>query len=130
MKKKNGFTLIELLAVIVILAIILVIAVPKILDTIEAARKSSMEDSAKLIATQAEKQWLVEQATGGDVTAITCATVADFTAADYGTCTFTLSNTGKITAFSINASSATGKFAGYTCTGTSSSAITCTKASS
>ena len=37
--KKNGFTLIELLAVIVILAIILVIAVPKISDTINNAKK-------------------------------------------------------------------------------------------
>ena len=38
--KKNGFTLVELLAVIVILAIILVIAVPKITDTIDNARRA------------------------------------------------------------------------------------------
>ena len=54
--KKNGFTLVELLAVIVILAIILVIAVPKITDTIDNARKGSLESSVKMVAAQAETQ--------------------------------------------------------------------------
>ena len=51
--KKNGFTLVELLAVIVILAIILVIAVPKITDTIDNARKGSLESSVKMVAARA-----------------------------------------------------------------------------
>ena len=54
--KKNGFTLVELLAVIVILAIILVIAVPKITDTIDNARRGSYESSIKMVAAQAETQ--------------------------------------------------------------------------
>ena len=53
--KKNGFTLVELLAVIVILAIILVIAVPKISDTINNAKKGSMASSVKMIAAAAER---------------------------------------------------------------------------
>ena len=56
MKNKNGFTLIELLAVIVILAIILVIGVPKVMSVIEDSKKATLETSAKMIASQAEKQ--------------------------------------------------------------------------
>ena len=54
--KKNGFTLVELLAVIVILAIILVIAVPKISDTIDNAKRGSMASSVKMIAAAAERE--------------------------------------------------------------------------
>jgi prepilin-type N-terminal cleavage/methylation domain-containing protein len=53
--KKNAFTLVELLAVIVILAIILVIAVPKVMNVIEDAKKATLESTAKMIASQAEK---------------------------------------------------------------------------
>ena len=55
---KKAFTLVELLAVIVILAVILVIAIPQIMNTIKAARISSFKDSAILIATNAEKDYL------------------------------------------------------------------------
>lgn len=52
MKKlnKKGFTLIELLAVIVILAIIVVVTVPTILNSIDDARKSSLNSLAKEVA--------------------------------------------------------------------------------
>ena len=128
MKKKNGFTLIELLAVIVILAIILVIAVPKIIDTIENSRKSSMQDAAQLIATQAEKEYLVRTASGGDTTAIDCAAVAKLNDNDYDSCTITWSttNTGEVEKVELTGKDG-GKFDGYTCEATSASA-TCTKA--
>ena len=54
--KKKGFTLVELLAVIVILAIILVIAVPKVMSIIEDAKMGTLESTAKMIASQVEKQ--------------------------------------------------------------------------
>lgn len=47
--KFKGFTLIELLAVIAILAIVLLIAVPKVIDIVESAKKSSFENDAKMI---------------------------------------------------------------------------------
>ena len=53
---KNGFTLVELLAVIVILAIILVIAVPKVIGVINDSKKATLESTAKMIASSAEKQ--------------------------------------------------------------------------
>ena len=58
MEKNNkfGFTLVELLAVIVILAIILVIAVPKVMNVIEDAKKATLESTAKMIASAAEKK--------------------------------------------------------------------------
>ncbi|MDD3453586.1 MAG: glycine-rich protein [Bacilli bacterium] len=43
---KKGFTLIELLAVIVILALVALISVPMILNVIEKAKKSALQDSA------------------------------------------------------------------------------------
>lgn len=125
MKKRNGFTLIELLAVIVILAIILVIAVPKILNTIEAARKSSMEDSVKLIATQAEKQLLINQ-TQGSTAVPTCSDAADFSSTEYTACTLTWgtgNDAGKVTGISVTGG---GKFDGYTCS-MASGVVTCTK---
>ena len=54
--KMKGFTLVELLAVIVILAIILVIAVPKVMDIINDSKKATLESTAKMIASAAEKQ--------------------------------------------------------------------------
>ena len=65
MKNKKGFTLVELLAVIVILAIILVIAVPQILNTINSARLGAFRSTAKLLLSQAEKQYLVDTTLGG-----------------------------------------------------------------
>ena len=120
--KKNGFTLVELLAVIVILAIILVIAVPKITDTIDNARKGSFESSIKMVAAQAETQKTVadtlEGVTFGD--SGTCKTTdgdaASWTglnSSDYDTCSYTITDgTASVTL------KGKGKFAGYTCTGT------------
>ena len=58
MKKMNnkGFTLVEVLAVLVILSVILVIAVPKVMSIIEDAKMGTLESTAKMIASQAEKQ--------------------------------------------------------------------------
>ena len=57
MKNNKAFTLVELLAVIVILAVILVIAVPQVLDVIDTTKIGSLESSAKLIASTAEKKY-------------------------------------------------------------------------
>jgi len=66
MKRKKGFTLVELLAVVVVLGITLVIAVPKIMNTMEAAREKALSSSAKKIAVGAENEYL-ERKTYGDV---------------------------------------------------------------
>ena len=120
--KKNGFTLVELLAVIVILAIILVIAVPKITDTIDNARRGSLESSVKMVAAQAETQKTVADTLEGVTFSDsgTCKTTdgnaASWTGlnnSDYDTCSYTITNgTASVTL------KGKGKFAGYTCTGT------------
>ena len=46
---KKGFTLIELLAVILILGIISLIAIPKVTDVIEDAKKGAAETSAEAL---------------------------------------------------------------------------------
>ena len=84
-QNKNGFTLVELLAVIVILAIILVIAVPKIMDVINDSKKATLESTAKMIASQAEKQMVQNTVLGKD-NEITCDSVAQLNDADYGYC--------------------------------------------
>ena len=63
---KYGFTLVELLAVIVILAIILVIAVPKVMTVVEDSKKSTLEATAKMIASAAEKQKVQNTVLGND----------------------------------------------------------------
>ena len=87
MKNKKGFTLVELLAVIVILAVILVIAIPQIIKTIEAARISSFKDSAILIATNAEKDYLSNKVLDVEynATSIKCSDVAKLNE-DYSVC--------------------------------------------
>ena len=121
--KKNGFTLVELLAVIVILAIILVIAVPKITDTIDNARKGSFESSIKMVAAQAETQKTVadtlEGVTFDSGTAdskVTCTgkSWTGLNATDYKTCSYYIGadGTAHVTL------EGQGKFTGYTCTGT------------
>ncbi len=52
--KNKGFTLIELLAVIVILAIIALIATPIILGIIEDSRKSAIDRTAELVASEVQ----------------------------------------------------------------------------
>ena len=120
--KKNGFTLVELLAVIVILAIILVIAVPKITDTIDNARKGSLESSVKMVAAQAETQKTVADTLEGVTFADSgnCigegAAWAGLNSSDYDTSTYTIAN--GVATVTITGK---GKFAGYTCSGTRSS---------
>ena len=133
--KKNGFTLVELLAVIVILAIILVIAVPKISDTIDNARKGSFESSIKMVAAQAETQKRVSDtlegnfASGSADSKVTCTgkSWTGLNATDYKTCSYYIGadGTAHVTL------EGQGKFAGYTCSGTRTGIEgTCTKATS
>jgi len=115
--REKGFTLVELLAVIVILAIILVIAVPKIMDVINDAKKATLESTAKMIASQAEKQ-KVQNTVLGKEEEITCDSVAQINKTDYASCSIEFDdNTAKVT---IEGS---GKFEGlYVCNGTKTSA--------
>ena len=83
--KKKGFTLVELLAVIVILAIILVIAVPQIMSVIEDSKKATLESTAKMIASAAEKQ-KVQNTVLGNNEEITCDSVAKINKLDYASC--------------------------------------------
>ncbi len=117
MKKKKGFTLVELLAVIVILAVILIIAIPQIMDTIKTTRLKTMEDSAKLIATNAEKDYLSQQTINQNynATSIPCSDVAKLSK-DYSSCKITYNDSGIATVRLKGADG--GKFNGITCTGT------------
>ena len=93
MKKKKGFTLVELLAVIVILAVILIIAMPKISDVIKNSKESSLETTAKLIASQAEKKYTENQVLDNSST-IKCSDVAKINANDYESCNITFDDKG------------------------------------
>ena len=93
MKKKKGFTLVELLAVIVILAVILIIAMPKISDVIKNSKESSLETTAKLIASQAEKKYTENQILDGS-SVIKCSDVAKISNADYESCNITFDSKG------------------------------------
>lgn len=59
MKRLNnkGFTLIELLAVIVILAIVVAITIPAVLSSINGARSSAFNTTAKTVADWAEREY-------------------------------------------------------------------------
>ena len=93
MKKKRGFTLVELLAVIVILAVILIIAMPKISDVIKNSKEASLETTAKLIASQAEKKYTENQILDGS-SVIKCSDVAKISNADYESCNITFDSKG------------------------------------
>ena len=93
MKKKKGFTLVELLAVIVILAVILIIAMPKISDVIKNSKEASLETTAKLIASQAEKKYTENQVLDNSST-IKCSDVAKISANDYESCNITFDDKG------------------------------------
>ena len=117
--KKNGFTLVELLAVIVILAIILVIAVPKVMSIIEDAKMGTLESTAKMIASQAEKA-KVQNAVLGKDEKITCESVAKLNDVDYASCSikFNASNQAQVTI------EGKGKFNNlYVCSGTKTNSI-------
>ena len=93
MKKKKGFTLVELLAVIVILAVILIIAMPKISDVIKNSKEASLETTAKLIASQAEKKYTENQVLDSSTT-IKCSDVAKINDTDYESCNITFDSKG------------------------------------
>ena len=95
--KRKGFTLVELLAVIVILAIILVIAVPKVLDVIKDSKKATLESTAKMIASSAEKA-KVQNDLLGKTEKLECESVAKLNDIDYGSCDIEFDgNTAKVT---------------------------------
>ncbi len=127
MKNKKGFTLVELLAVIVILAVILVIAIPQIMKTIRASKIGVMTDSVKLIARNADQDFLNQQALNENyaATSIPCTDVAKLSV-DYSTCTVAY-NDGIATVTLVGSTS--GKFNGITCTGTKDN-VTCTESGS
>ena len=93
MKQKKGFTLVELLAVIVILAVILIIAMPKISDVIKNSKESSLETTAKLIASQAEKKYTENQVLDNSST-IKCSDVVKINNTDYESCNITFDSKG------------------------------------
>ena len=107
MKKKKGFTLVELLAVIVILVVILIIAMPKISDVIKNSKESSLETTAKLIASQAEKKFTENQVLDNSST-IKCSDVAKISDADYESCNITFDSKGNAKVSIVGK----GKFAG------------------
>ena len=122
MKKKKGFTLVELLAVIVILAVILIIAMPKISDVIKNSKEASLETTAKLIASQAEKKYTENQILG-KTDNINCSDVVKLNDRDYGACTITFDASGNASV-SINGS---GKFAGLTIKNATKNSATATE---
>lgn len=77
MKKlnKKGFTLIELLAVIVILAIIVVVTVPTILNSINDARKSTINSLSKEVANWYDTSYAQDLIAIDDKTILGTATI-------------------------------------------------------
>lgn len=79
MKKLNrkGFTLIELLAVIVILAIVLVVTIPSVIDSMNKAKGSQLQNAADTATEWFTKQY--ELATfGSDMVGTPNVTYTDF----------------------------------------------------
>ncbi len=125
MKNKKGFTLVELLAVIVILAVILIIAIPQITRTIEGMRLKSIEDSAKLIASNAEKHYFAHKAASESYneTNIPCTDITKLSK-DYASCSIIYDEDGNATVKLKGASG--GKFNRIECIGTKDN-VSCTK---
>lgn len=64
MKKQSGFSLLELVIVIVVISLITIIALPKYLNIVEEAKKSSVEGVAAGYAAavlSARSQWEVDR---------------------------------------------------------------------
>ena len=114
MKNKKGFTLVELLAVIVILAVILVIAIPRILDVIDSSKLSSFESSARMIISDAEKQYAINKVNGIEEE-ISCENTSKLNNNEYSNCEITFDSEG-LASIELTGS---GKFEGLTCTGNS-----------
>ena len=122
MKKKKGFTLVELLAVIVILAVILIIAMPKISDVIKNSKEASLETTAKLIASQAEKKYTENQVLDGSST-IKCSDVVKLNENDYGPCKITFDDKGNAKVTIVGK----GKFEGLTIKNATKNSATATE---
>ena len=122
MKKKRGFTLVELLAVIVILAVILIIAMPKISDVIKNSKEASLETTAKLIASQAEKKYTENQILDGS-SVIKCSDVAKISNADYESCNITFDSKGNAKVTIVGK----GKFEGLTIKNATKNSATATE---
>jgi len=122
--KKNGFTLVELLAVIAILAIILVISVPKIISVIDNAKQKTIEDTANIVASQAEKEYFKrkEMSTLDQYNdPITCDDIVTINNTDYKSCSVDFSTDG--TAYvSLYGS---GRLDGYYCLSTTKNDANC-----
>ena len=114
---KKGFTLVELLAVIVILAIILIIAIPQVTGTIKTSRIKSFESSAKLIARNADEDFIAQQTLNPNynATSIECTEVSKMTN-DYENCKITYDSNGKATVTLVGKDN--GKFSNIYCIGT------------
>ena len=112
--KKKGFTLVELLAVIVILGIILLIAVPKVISTINSSKLATLDDTVKMIAKTAEREYVTRTTLNtldqvGDP--ITCDDVVNLSSNDYSNCEISFS--GDVAYISLIGK---GNFAGLSCT--------------
>ena len=114
MKNKKGFTLVELLAVIVILAVILVIAIPRILDVIDSSKLSSFESSARMIISDAEKQYAINKVNGIEEE-LSCENTSKLNNNEYSNCEITFDSEG-LASIELTGS---GKFEGLKCTGNS-----------
>ena len=110
MKNKKGFTLVELLAVIVILAVILVIAIPRIIDVIDSSKLSSFESSARMIISDAEKQYAINKVNGIEEE-ISCENTSKLNNNEYSNCEITFDSEG-LASIELTGS---GKFEGLKC---------------
>ena len=113
-KNKKGFTLVELLAVIVILAVILVIAIPRIIDVIDSSKLSSFESSARMIISDAEKQYAINKVNGIEEE-LSCENTSKLNNNEYSNCEITFDSEG-LASIELTGS---GKFEGLKCTGNS-----------
>ena len=118
MKNKKGFTLVELLAVIVILAVILVIAIPRILDVIDSSKLSSFESSARMIISDAEKQYAINKVNGIEEE-LSCENTSKLNNNEYSNCEITFDSEG-LASIELTGS---GKFEGLKCKGNSTTLV-------
>jgi len=122
--KKTGFTLVELLAVIAILAIILVISVPKVISVIDNAKQKTIEDTANIVASQAEKEYFKrkEMSTLDQYNdPITCDDIVTINNTDYKSCSvdFSADGTAYVSLYGD------GRLDGYYCLSTTKNDANC-----
>ena len=121
---RKGFTLVELLAVIAILAIILVISVPKVISVIDNAKQKTIEDTANIVASQAEKEYFKRKEMGtldqyNDP--ITCDDIVTINNSDYKNCSvdFSADGTAYVSLYG------NGRLDGYYCLSTTKNDANC-----